>query len=259
MTFEAETNFTFIKEGDTGTNGTEYVCKIVPNIISGKIPPLYPMILNKKINYEIPQTGKWFRIQLWHNGERIFNEIESGLSDEGSEVKVKWSILKNKYSASVSDSSSLTVNETTGEFNFINYLSDSPANIIKCELTYKDLVYYATLPLITAYTNDVNNTIQLKDYTGFRYAIYSPDGRVPQYDNSNPFEIESNLDNINLNYTWNICGKIYKKVIEIKEDGSTELKWKWLLSNDLERQSNTSVELKNNQAIFKPSDEYYGE
>ena len=253
MIFNAETNFTFIKEGDTGTNGTEYICKIVPNVATGDIP-LYPMILNGKINYKTPQPKEWFKVQLWHNGELIFDNVQSALSDEGSEVKIKWSILKNKYSASVSDSSSLTVDETTGEFNFINYLSDSPANIIKCELTYKDLVYYATLPLITAYTNDINNTIQLKDYTGFRYAIYSPDGRVPQYDNSNPFEIESNLDSASLNYTWNICGKVYKKVIE--NDKSV---WKWLLSGDLEEQSHFSIELNNNQIIFKPSDEYYGE
>lgn len=258
MIFNAETNFTFIKEGDTGTNGTEYVCKIVPNVAVGDIP-LYPMILNGNINYKIPQPNEWFKVQLWHNGELIFDNVQSALSDEGSEVKVKWSILKNKYSASVSDSSSLTVDEATGEFNFINYLSDSPANIIKCELTYKDLVYYATLPLITAYTNDINNTIQLKDYTGFRYAIYSPDGRVPQYDNSNPFEIESNLNKESLSYTWNICGKVYKKVAKKDEDGDVNFEWEWILSENLEKQERSSIELNNNQIIFKPSDEYYGE
>lgn len=258
MIFDAETTFTFIKEGDTGTNGTEYVCKIVPNVAIGDTP-LYPMILNGKINYQTPQTGKWFKVQLWHNGELIFDNIQNALSDEGAEVKVKWSILKNKYSASVSDSSSLTVDETTGVFNFINYLSDSPANIIKCELTYKDLVYYATLPLITAYTNDINNTIQLKDYTGFRYAIYSTDGRVPQYNNSNPFEIESNLNKENLNYTWNICGKVYKKVAQENEDGDVNFEWKWISSENLEKQEKSLIELSNNQSIFKPSDEYYGE
>ena len=28
----ASTNFVFLKDGDPGTNGTSYVCKIVPNV-----------------------------------------------------------------------------------------------------------------------------------------------------------------------------------------------------------------------------------
>lgn len=253
ISFSAKTDFTFLKEGDTGTNGTEYICKIVPNIGTGEAP-LYPMILNGQINYIPRQEGKWFRVQLWHNGELIFNDVQDGLSNEGAQVEIEWSILKNKYRTSVSDSSSIEIdNAKAGVFRFIDYLSDSPANIIKCTLIYKDLVYYATQPLITAYTNNIENKIVLKDYSGFRYATYTTDGRSPQYDNSNPFEIESNLTD-ELSYEWKICGKLYKKIL--KDEKFVE---EWVESKDLEQQLHNLEELKNNQAIFKPADEYYGE
>ena len=45
VTITAKTNFSFIKEGDPGTNGTEYVCKIVPNVRENGSLSDYPMIL----------------------------------------------------------------------------------------------------------------------------------------------------------------------------------------------------------------------
>ena len=57
MSLTSKTDFTFIKEGQPGTNGTEFVCKIVPNIESGNAP-LYPMITyneatkQSKLNYK---------------------------------------------------------------------------------------------------------------------------------------------------------------------------------------------------------------
>ena len=56
MSLTSKTDFTFVKEGQPGTNGTEFVCKIVPNIASGNAP-LYPMITynestkQSKLNY----------------------------------------------------------------------------------------------------------------------------------------------------------------------------------------------------------------
>ena len=49
------TNLSFIKEGDIGTNGTDYYCKIVPNT-SQKVD--YPMIVNGVLNYTPVQQGK---------------------------------------------------------------------------------------------------------------------------------------------------------------------------------------------------------
>jgi hypothetical protein len=56
MNLVAETDFTFVKEGEPGTNGTEFVCKIVPNTTD--VDYGYPMILNGTLNYTPRQTNK---------------------------------------------------------------------------------------------------------------------------------------------------------------------------------------------------------
>ena len=56
MNLIAETDFTFVKEGEPGTNGTEFVCKIVPNTQNTRFG--YPMILNGNINYTPRQNNK---------------------------------------------------------------------------------------------------------------------------------------------------------------------------------------------------------
>ena len=45
------------------------------------------------------------------------------------------------------------------------------------------------MPVITA-TASNGYGVSLNEGAGFRYATYSADGRKPQYDNSNPFELK---------------------------------------------------------------------
>jgi len=79
---------------------------------------------------------------------------------------------------------------------------DKPlANIIKCSVVWQGKTYYGTMPIITAWVNNeikkknshdeeyyASFKIGLKDFTGFRYVMYTSDGMTPQYDNSHPFE-----------------------------------------------------------------------
>ncbi len=231
--FTVMTNFTFLKEGDNGTNGTEYVCKIVPNTIEENITA-YPMIINGEFVPQLKDTELWFKVQLWHNGEKVFDSNATGTSTEQETVGVKWSVLKNKYTSSISDNSSIEVtDEINGKFNYIGYLSDA-ANIVKCELTYKDLTYYATMPLITASVNEGYENIKLKDYSGFRYVVYTADGRRPQYSTS-PFELE-NAEGLTQN--WNVVGSVY--------NGNT-----W--------ENYTGLEIRNENPLeCRPVDEYSG-
>ncbi|MGN0992883.1 MAG: hypothetical protein ACI4PE_03085 [Bacilli bacterium] len=62
---------------------------------------------------------------------------------------------------------------------------------------YDGVQYYATMPIITG-TSNTGYNIKLKENTGFRFATYSADGRRPQYDNTNPFEliIKQNINGI---------------------------------------------------------------
>lgn len=263
----AQTNFTFAKEGDPGTNGTDFLCRIVPNCATGSAP-IYPMLSNGVLNYTPVQTGKWFNVQLWHSGELIYNKSVSGNSEEGKPVIVNWSILANKYNNQTSDNTDITVNATTGVFSYKGYINNSsPANIIKCTVSYDGMIYYATLPLITAKISNSNYRVALKDYTGFRFATYSADGRRASYDNANPFELflEQKINNVwedishsekyKCTYEWNRRGKIYNTVDK-----------KWELSINLDFKERDEVDTSNDPATgvgnpihIKPADEYKNE
>lgn len=118
MTLTTETNFTFTKQGDPGTNGTEYVVKIIPNTKMTN-PPLYPMITEisgktkeYKINYgvesednetklNLAKSYKLFKAQLWRSGELVWEgqAAKNTLISKNDTVLslVRWDILKNKY------------------------------------------------------------------------------------------------------------------------------------------------------------------
>ena len=259
MSLTSKTDFTFIKEGQPGTNGTEFVCKIVPNIESGNAP-LYPMITyneatkQSKLNYKT-NANIWFKVQLWHNGENIYEGNATGTSNEGKVVSIVWSVLVNKYGRNVKDETNLTINSATGAITFNNTLLGNPANIIKCSIKYDNLEYYSTMPVIVARIKNDNYGVQLVENTGFRYATYSTDGRTPQYDNANPFELQvtQKINNIiediskltttySPTYEWSVRGQYYDT--------------KWHNNNGLIVRNRTG--LTKNQKDYKPSDDFNG-
>jgi len=118
---------------------------------------------------------------------------------------VHWEMLRNKYNSSASDVSAFNI--TNAESGYIAYSGDhlasaieAPlANIVKCSITWQGKLYYGTIPITTAWTISDNYRVNLKDYTGFRYAIYTSDGMTPQYDSSHPFEF---ICKEKINGTW---------------------------------------------------------
>jgi hypothetical protein len=67
--YKAITNLSFIKEGESGTNGTDFICKIVPNIATGELND-YPMVTYNEdtesysLNYTPTSQNLWFKVQL---------------------------------------------------------------------------------------------------------------------------------------------------------------------------------------------------
>ena len=258
MNLVAETDFTFVKEGEPGTNGTEFVCKIVPNTPNTNFG--YPMILNGNINYTPRQTGKWFEAELWHNGAKIYPSKTPGQTTEGKPISIEWSILRNKYITTQWDETSLSVTKS-GTFSYSGYKgANSPANIVKVIITYDNGAYYATLPVITA-TAESRYGISLIEGSGFRYATYSADGRRPQYDNSNPFELKvtkvingitediSTLTQVNgVNYDWHIRGRIYDPVNR-----------SWVNKEYIKEYSRSDIPTARNTKSYKPIDDFDGE
>ena len=219
----AYTNLSFIKEGDIGTNGTDYYCKIVPNT-SQKVD--YPMIINGVLNYTPAQQGKWFKAQIWRGGKLIFEGAESGASIESDRAIVRWGVQKNKYNAQISDPSTISVINntfsTTGYYVEDGSGANCPANIVQCKITFKGIDYFVTIPVITVSYNNPYQ-IYLEPRTGFSFVTYSSDGRYPKYNDSKPFEIQmlqminGVKENISLlrsnqygvKFEWHIRGQIY--------------------------------------------------
>ena len=260
----AKTNFTFTKEGEAGTNGTDFICKIIPNNTADSLAPLYPTVTyneyNKtySLNYTPIETEKWFKVQLWHDGEEIFTGLETGMTDENAEATVQWSILKNNYGNNVEDSSNLSIDANTGAITFNPDVHDDAANIVKCTITYKGISYYAVMPVIVAKVENSDYTINLAERTGFRSVLYTADGQTPSYDSANPFEvivtqningIKENISQLELsefavNYSWDVCGTTYFK--------------EWQLESNLIEKTLFSSREKRNQKYYEPIDSYNG-
>lgn len=222
LNLTAETNFTFTKQGQPGTNGTEYYVKIIPNTTMNN-PPLWPIITlagsDYIINYGIGSSAsetiinvgnnsfyKFFKAQLWRSGELVwegFVSTDAAVDNISTPDNVKWEVLSNHYSNNVFDASAFYIsNPLTGQIAYKGiqqtHFSEPLANIIKCSIEWEDKIYYGTIPVMTAQTTSANYRVNLKDYTGFRYVTYSSDGMSPKYDNSHPFEfiIEEKINNI---------------------------------------------------------------
>lgn len=250
MHLVTHTNFTFVKEGEPGTNGTEYVCKIVPNYTS-ESQGIFPMVINKKISYQTRSANKWFIAELWENGERIYDGIE-----ENSDFKVSWKILQNKYKSDIIDPSHLTI--TDGHFECSDYKAgEHVADIIQASIEYNGKIYYATYPLIVERA-EAGYKAYVRENTGFKFAVYTADGQRPQYDDSFPFEIvvlkeingvweEVSLSTEeNLEYIFTIKGQLY----------NTHTK-EWF-SEELLKSDSKDKLLKKNEYKLKPLDPYDG-
>ena len=259
----AKTNFTFVKEGESGTNGTDFVCKIIPNGIEGAVVPKYPTVIYNEytqqytLNYTPKDVDTWFKVQLWHDGELIFEGTQTGNTIENKEAKVQWMMLQNVYSKEVKDDSNFTINKDTAAITFDTTEYSNPANIIKAVVRYNNVDYYATLPISIIRVANENYDIQLLDTSGFRHVMYTTDGQSPAFDNQ-PFElivsqivegIKNDISQFSnsefaVDYNWEVKGSVYYS------DWQSELN---LIENSLYK-----TKEKRNQKYFKPIDTYNG-
>lgn len=253
------TSLTFIKQGEIGTNGTDIVCKLIPNAVDESTMPQYPICTyngtTTTLNYATPSsTDKWFKIQMWENGEKIFEGTQSGtrIDDSSTNVEVKWSMLKNKYTSLISDDSNFVIDPNSGSISFDSNIYDSPANIVKCEITMNDNTYYALIPITLVRLNATGWSINIDDLAGFREVMYSSDGSNPAYDSTSPFEIQvyqasSNDFSVdeNITYGWNIKGKTYVAP-------------NWQSNLNLIEKKGLALNAKKNQKYYIPNGKYNG-
>ena len=217
MILTTKTNFTFLKQGDPGTNGTEYQVKIVPNAtndMSNITPIIYYNESGKMVpSWTLPsQQSGWFLVQIWQNGERIYRSNQGN----GDNIEITWNILSNNntevsyfkynesdFNDSMPDFFNLCIpvlNSQVIQNEISNTIRNSlaPANILQARVKIDSLINYATFPIITARIpigNDIEEYnvlsyhITLKKNSGFSFVQYKADGTQPSYSQTEPFEI----------------------------------------------------------------------
>ena len=215
------TNLSFIKEGENGTNGTDYYCRIAPNSPTSEYPTVYCWKegdnlvvrsnfignLNSSVNndnltqtettnddgekvVEMANAVPWFRCELWNSGVQL------------TPASVYWKILGNEdtllvnspFSLAMTDSSSelyLTVDKDKLE-KVVNGSIKAPFLVLQASVTYQQKKYYATQPIALVYFNNAKptNRPRILANCGFNEAVYTSDGTNPQYAADSPFKLD---------------------------------------------------------------------
>ena len=255
QTYKARTNILFAKEGDNGTNGTDYVCQIVG--IQGKE--------NKEISFSegIPyyyynkgNGNKFYYYNQEGNQEAIKNQLKLKVFKNGENIEIDnsqitWNILKSPFFKNKDSKTYIS----TKDYPFIltvdnsgNIIEDEKykslldtekkdiANIIiiKAECSFKDTnnnkkLIYATLPIgIVLNNSDVENNY-IKKQSGFYYVIYDADGTNPSYDNTDAgiFEIIPPLaapEGKQYVYKWEPIGEqLYLQKVKEKDKDNNDI------------------------------------
>ncbi len=211
-----EFSINFIKEGETGTNGTGYIGKIVFNANKDLQYPIFVDSPSGTFWNGIPRSRrKWLSLELWKDGKRIFIGESSGTTNENKEIQLKWTVLKNKYTENASDYSKILIDENENFYTY-GYVPDNmpSAQIVQCEVEYEGIKLYCSKPLLRG-ESWPGNKIILKEGTGFTSVEYNSQGRQPQYQND-IFEIQVlnavglDITQRDLTFNWSTFGKIWK-------------------------------------------------
>ena len=220
------TEFTFIKDGDSGTNGTDYICRILPNKETNEYPTLTvdsagAIIAGNFKNGTVTNSDSregndvsWFKAELWKGTELVKTWYMNKAYDD-----ISWYMMNYKDNV-IKGFSNYEVLNTSDNRHYIKYSNNSNlvTNILKAEITYDNKLYTVEYPILTAIVSN-GYRIGLKPGTGYTQALYQEDGTYPKYNNSFPFEIEvtynGQFQNINLSeydVTWSILngGEFYK-------------------------------------------------
>lgn len=207
------TVFAFTKEGESGTNGTQYFCIIRPNTDNN--------YTKNRVFVREPSAGvaHWtfdgwtarqgefpFKIDIYkgNNGTPVYSGYKTG-EIGGIRYTIKWSIpgAHSSFRVGINQSTQDPTFEYTGlAIPTGEQIDDEYANILRAEVEITEAdaaTMYAFLPIgiqkSTASSTD-DNDILLKTvtgndncYVGYSNVIYNADGENPRYSTTYPFEI----------------------------------------------------------------------
>ena len=205
----ASTNFTFVKEGVLGTNGTKYVSRLIPirdewkqvfiqngkiywwnNTITKTYDPVDGIyVRNEAYLFDDIKNEKPLKVQLWDstadaiydsatNTSTIDADLTWDIVDVGAAPdKTDQSKRKTWHNAEVNPDGIITplALGTDGEYNDISTVIKT--TISTSELSEDAQKYYATYPLTVAkIPNELVDTVHVIVTGGFNQCMYNSDG-----------------------------------------------------------------------------------
>lgn len=236
MLFSAYTDFTFPKDGDPGTNGTDYVIKLTPSTSTDRV-----YISNKATNVLFDDDGNTvdrLNFQVYNNSRKIENQTPA-----------LWTCPPKGTSADTTRGNTYINSYTNGVIVAKNIssdtvLTDKPINIVRAHYKNGVLNQYAEYPICYNYLVSNNGyRFKIKPKTGFKYAVYQEDGTSPQYDNTLPFEVIVELRNSSTGYY-------------VVQD--TGLTYSWDAIGNIELDDSRNMGLPINQRYYKPKNTFDG-
>lgn len=210
-----KTNFSFIKEGELGTNGTKYSCRIVPNATSdfnlSRVWITEKADENWSFNFTYNTNEFPFKVLIYRNSELLYSNYASGTSHD-IHFNIKWEICG-------SNEHSLFTIENNNTFIYNHFPTEIPENfnnLLKVTVdinTVEGKILYSFLPIgVTKIKNIGLNSYNIglyeKDgiFAGFTQAIYNVDGENPLYNELYPFDFKIfnvNKEDVTENYKPN--------------------------------------------------------
>ena len=232
---EKKVNIIFLKDGESGTNGSQYASLIYYQDEDGdyaygeldgkgyshKLRGIWHQNQWKKlvgeniVHISDPEFPK-FKVKVWKNGAEL----------SSNKYSVEWSMLE--YNENVN---TFNIGDKTGILTTVrgwNSTDDAPCNIVQAKIAIDSVeddfwdknrkreVIFAYYPIDTIYVvdNDVSKILVPEIAGGFDEVLYASDATNPQYNTDKPFEIK--VLNSEINYKCNIdCSW---ENLEFKED-----------------------------------------
>ena len=243
----ASTNFTFVKQGQLGTNGTQYVSRLVPYndlyeeiyLENGNIWTWYQTIdrtynpvsgkydITDVYHFAVSGTTAPLRAQLW-NGQTqpLYNSKNTASSIS---AKLSWQMIdvgkKTTHNATINSNGVITPGTS-----YRNVSTVVKSTIGTNELSELAKKYYATYPLDVVQTP--NQNIHAIVIGGFNQCMYNSDGTRGAFD-TKPFTL-----------------KVFKGNIEQSVDAS---KITWTVSwYDTERNNKLNASADKNKVVIEP-------